>query len=472
MLDWSAVPKVTKILPLQTPIIFPRNTKKKCKLVPHHCCSIRCNCFLQNNSVANRNNAAASVEHCCSIRQKLKIMDTIARIKSLAREYFEDVVFHRRHFHASPELSLQEQKTAAYIVAQLKEMGIPYQEGIAGTGLVATITGSKGPGGVVALRADMDALPIQEENRVEYKSAHPGVMHACGHDVHMASLLGTARILQAMRGEWGGTVRLFFQPSEEKAPGGANLMIGEGVLKDPVPSAIFGQHVFPGLPAGKVGVKSGKYMASADEVYITVKGKGGHAATPHLVIDPIVIASHIVVALQTIVSRNARPPVPTVLSFGRFVGLGHTNIIPDEVKLEGTFRTFDEEWREKALRRIRETAVFIAQGMGGDCEVYVEKGYPFLVNDEQLTDSFRKLAGEYLGPGNVEELDLAMTSEDFSFFSQHLPAVFYRLGIRNVEKGFTSNLHTPTFDVDEQALETGMGLMAYIALSRLSGSDK
>lgn len=396
-------------------------------------------------------------------------MDRITRIKALASEYFEDVVFYRRHFHASPELSLQEHKTAAYIVAQLKEMGIPYQEGVAGTGVVATIAGAGGGDGVVALRADMDALPIQEENRVAYKSVNPGVMHACGHDVHMASLLGTARILQAMRGEWGGTVRLFFQPSEEKAPGGANLMIGEGVLEDPVPAAIFGQHVFPGLPAGKVGVRSGKYMASADEIYITVKGLGGHAATPHMVVDPIVIASHIVVALQTIVSRNARPPIPTVLSFGRIVGSGHTNIIPDEVKLEGTFRTFDEEWREKALQRIRETAVFIAQGMGGDCEVYVEKGYPFLVNDEKLTADFRRLAEQYVGPANVEELDLAMTAEDFAFFSQHLPAVFYRLGIRNVEKGITSNLHTPTFDVDERALETGMGLMAHIALSRLAG---
>lgn len=396
-------------------------------------------------------------------------MDTIKRIKSLAREYFDDVVFYRRHFHTLPELSMHEHKTAAYIVTQLKEMGIPYREGIAGTGVVATITGKRESGAVVALRADMDALPIQEENRVEYKSVHPGVMHACGHDVHMASLLGTARILQAMRDDWGGTVKLLFQPSEEKAPGGANLMIGEGVLADPQPEAVIGQHVFPGLPAGKVGVRGGKYMASADEIYMTIKGKGGHAATPHMLVDPIVIASHIVVALQTIVSRNARPPVPTVLSFGRFVGSGHTNIIPDEVKLEGTFRTFDEEWREKALQRIRETAVFIAQGMGGDCDVYIEKGYPFLVNDERLADSFRQLAGEYVGPENVEELDLAMTAEDFAFFSQHLPSVFYRLGIRNVEKGITSNLHTPTFDVDERALETGMGLMAYVALSRLSG---
>lgn len=389
------------------------------------------------------------------------------RIKALSKEYFDQVVFYRRHFHAAPEVSLHEHKTAAYIVSQLVDMGIPYQEGVAGTGVVAVIEGALKSEATIALRADMDALPITEENRVEYKSVNHGVMHACGHDVHMASLLGTARILQSLRKEWGGTIKLFFQPSEEKCPGGARLMINEGVLENPAPASVFGQHVFPGLPAGKVGIRSGKYMASADEIYIHIKGKGGHAAMPHMIVDPIVIASHVVVALQTIVSRSARPTVPTVLSFGRFEGLGHTNIIPGGVKLEGTFRTFDEEWREKALQRIRETAVFIAQGMGGDCEVFVEKGYPFLVNDHRLAADFKKLASAYLGPENVEELDLAMTAEDFAFFSQRLPSCFYRLGIRNVEKGITSNLHTPTFDVDELALETGMGLMAYLALSEL-----
>jgi amidohydrolase len=394
-------------------------------------------------------------------------MDLIERIKKLSATHFEEVVFHRRHFHAAPELSMREHKTAAYIVHQLSAMGIPYREGIAGTGVMAMIRGERESGAVVALRADMDALPITEENKVDYRSANQGVMHACGHDVHMASLLGTARILQALRAEWGGTVKLFFQPSEEKAPGGAQLMIREGVLQDPVPGSVWGQHVFPGLPAGKVGIKGGQYMASADEIYITVKGKGGHAAMPHLLTDPVVIASHIVVALQGIVSRNARPPVPTVLSFGRIEGLGQTNIIPDHVKLEGTFRTFDETWREKALQRIRETSVFIAQGLGGDCEVYVEKGYPFLVNDQGLASDFREMASAYLGPENVEDLDLAMTAEDFAFFSQQLPSCFYRLGIRNVEQGITSNLHTPTFDVDERALETGMGLMAWIALQKL-----
>ena len=394
-------------------------------------------------------------------------MSLMERIKTLSKEYFDEVVFFRRHFHATPELSMKEHKTADYIASRLKDMGIAFEEGVAETGIVAIIEGKDPASAVVALRADMDALPIQEENRVEYRSGNPGVMHACGHDVHMASLLGTAKILQSLKDEWKGTVKLIFQPSEEKYPGGASLMIQEGVLENPKPRSIFGQHVFPGLPAGKVGIRSGRYMASTDEVFITVKGKGGHAATPHLNVDPIVISSHIVLALQQIVSRNAKPYIPTVLSFGRICGEGQTNVIPDEVKIEGTLRTFDEEWRQKAHLRIRETAVFVAQGMGGDCEVYIDKGYPFLVNDETLATNFREYASEYLGKENVEELDLSMTAEDFAYYSQRIPACFYRLGIRNIEQGITSNLHTSTFDVDEAALETGMGLMAWVALKEM-----
>ncbi len=395
-------------------------------------------------------------------------MDIINRIKELSGNYYEEAVFFRRHFHAAPELSMQEHRTASFIASQLDQMGIAYEEGIAQTGLVARIEGRDPASALLALRADMDALPIHEKNRVEYKSANPGVMHACGHDVHMASLLGTAKILHTLRDQWRGTVKLIFQPSEEKAPGGASMMLEEGVLDNPRPGAIFGQHVFPGLPAGKVGIRSGPYMASADEVFITVKGKGGHAAKPEQNIDPIVIASHIVVALQQIVSRNATPYIPTVLSFGRIIGEGHTNVIPDEVKLEGTFRTFDEDWRQRAHLRIRETAVFMAQGMGGDCDVFIDKGYPYLVNDERLTASFRDYAREYLGDDNVQDLDLSMTAEDFAFYSQKMDACFYRLGVRNVEKGFTANLHTSTFDVDEKALETGMGLMAYAAIRELA----
>lgn len=395
-------------------------------------------------------------------------MDLLANIKNLSEKYFDDIVAIRRHLHSYPELSMQEHKTSAFIARQLEAMGIPFERGIAGTGLVGLIRGRKAEGRVLALRADMDALPITEANEVPYKSLNTGVMHACGHDVHMASLLGAARILNDLRDYWGGMIKLIFQPSEETAPGGAKLMIEQGVLENPAPEAVFGQHVFVPIPAGKVGIRSGKYMASADEIYLTVKGKGGHAATPHLNIDPIVIASHIVVALQTIVSRSAKAAMPSVLSFGKIQGLGRTNIIPDEVHIEGTFRTFNEEWRAEALQRIADMAVGIAKGMGGDCEVYIEKGYPFLVNDDKLADAFREYASEYLGHENVEELDLAMTAEDFAFFSQHLPSCFYRLGISNPEKGPGGNLHTPSFDVDENALKTGMGLMAYVAMASTS----
>ncbi len=399
-------------------------------------------------------------------------MKLLQKVRALSREYHEDVVFFRRHFHTLPELSMQEHKTAAFIAARLKELGITVQEGIAGTGLVALIEGKNAASAVVALRADMDALPIQEENRVDYKSAVPGVMHACGHDLHMASLLGTAKILHALRDHWHGSVKLIFQPSEERYPGGASLMIREGVLENPRPAAIFGQHVFPSLPAGKIGVRSGRYMASTDEVYITVKGKGGHAATPQLNVDPILIASHIVVALQQIVSRNATPNIPTVLSFGRIIGDGQMNVIPDEVKIDGTFRTFSEEWRQKAHLRIRETAVFIAQGMGGDCDVVIEPGYPFLENDPGLVENFRMFAAEYVGSENIEELDLSMTAEDFAHFAQHVNACFYRLGTSNLKTGITSGLHTSTFDVDEKALETGMGLMAWLAVRELQSMIK
>ncbi len=399
-------------------------------------------------------------------------MAMIDKIQALSKEYFDDVVFYRRHFHATPELSMQESKTAAYIAARLRETGIAFGEGVAETGIVAHIEGKNPKSRLIALRADMDALPIHEKNRVEYRSANPGVMHACGHDVHMASLLGTARILQALRNEWEGTVRLIFQPSEEKYPGGASLMIQQGVLENPRPDAIFGQHVYPGLPAGKAGIRSGNYMASTDEVYLTVKGRGGHAAAPQENVDPIVIASHIVVGLQQIVSRHATPAIPTVLSFGRMIADGQTNVIPDEVTLEGTFRTFDEAWREQAHLRIREVAVFIAQGMRGDCEVFIDRGYPFLVNNHRLAANFRQYAGEYLGWDNVEELELSMTGEDFAYYSQKTDACFYRLGTRNVEQGITSNVHTPTFDIDEKALETGMGLMAYVAIRELSDGNK
>ena len=393
-------------------------------------------------------------------------MNTVDKIKQLAHTYAPDTVQVRRHIHANPELSFEEYNTAAYVKQVLEQYGIA-AESMADTGLVALIKGRNPEKKTIALRADLDALPIVEANEVEYKSKNEGVMHACGHDVHTASLLGAARILQDLREEFEGTVKLVFQPGEEKFPGGASIMIKEGVLQNPAPEGIVGQHVFPMLPAGKVGFKSGMYMASADEIYITVKGKGGHAALPEMNIDPVLISAHLIVALQQIVSRHASPKTPSVLSFGKVEAKGATNVIPNEVKIEGTFRTMNEEWRREAHKKIKKLAEGLCESMGGSCDIDIKNGYPYLKNDPELTGVARSAAEAYLGTDNVVDLDLWMGAEDFAYYSQEVPACFYRLGTRNEERGITSGVHTPTFDIDEAALETGIGLMAYIALQEL-----
>lgn len=388
------------------------------------------------------------------------------KIKSLAARFAPDIIHIRRHFHAHPELSEKEFLTADFICKTLDNYGIAFQRNVGGNGIVATISSNNPEAITIALRADMDALPISESSQVPYKSLHPGVMHACGHDVHLASLLGTARILNELRSELKTNIRLIFQPSEEKFPGGALAMINEGVLKDPVPSAIFGQHVLPTLETGKVGFKTGKYMASTDEVYLTVKGRGGHAATPELNIDPILIASHILIALQQVPSLSEPQGIPTVLSFGRVIADGRTNIIPSEVKIDGTFRTFDEGWRVKAHQKITSIAQDMAENMGGACEVFIAKGYPFLVNDEKVTLEAKALAEAYLDAGNVLDLDQRMTAEDFAYYSHIIPACFYRLGIKNPSWETIRNLHAADFDADERSLETGMGLMAWLAANQ------
>ncbi len=398
-------------------------------------------------------------------------MDLLNRIKQQAAALLPELIDIRRHLHRHPELSMHEARTSNFIQLRLIEMGVPFETGMAKHGVVGLIKG-KNPGSrTIALRADMDALPITEQNETAYCSENPGVMHACGHDVHMTSLLGASAILNELKDEFEGTIKLIFQPSEEKFPGGASMMIAEGVLENPRPEKMFGQHVLPTLEAGKVGFKAGKYMASTDEVYLTVKGRGGHGATPELNVDPVLIAAHILVALQQIVSRNAPPQLPAVLSFGRFIAEGQTNIIPNEVKLDGTLRTFDENWRAEAHMKITHMAQSIAESMGGSCDVFIDKGYPFLVNDAEVTEKARLAAIEYLGAEQVVNLDLRMTAEDFAYYSQQLPVCFYRLGVRNEEKGIVHNLHTTRFDVDESSLETGAGLMAWLAVKALENNN-
>jgi amidohydrolase len=392
----------------------------------------------------------------------------IDSIKNLSKINNKNIVEIRHHLHANPELSFQEFETSKYVKIALENIGISKIEHKANTGLVALIEGKNPSVKTIALRADMDALPIKELNNVAYKSKNEGVMHACGHDVHTSCLLGAAQILFSLRNEFEGTIKLIFQPGEEKLPGGASMMINEGVLKNPDATAIIGQHVMPLIPVGKVGFKNGLYMASTDELYVKVIGKGGHGAMPQLNIDPVVIAAQIIISLQQIVSRMSSPIIPSVLSFGKVIANGATNVIPNEVIMEGTFRTLDEKWRLEAHDKMVKMATMIAESMGGKCEFEVRKGYPFLYNDETLTAKAKQHAIEFLGHENVIDLDIWMAAEDFAYYSQIIPACFYRLGTRNEEKGIVSSVHTPTFDIDENALEIGSGLMAYLAICELA----
>ena len=379
----------------------------------------------------------------------------------------EEIRTVRRHIHQNPELSFQEFNTCNYVWDQLDAAGIANKTRIAGTGIVALVEGRNPSKKVVALRGDMDALPIIEANDVPYKSQNTGVMHACGHDVHTSCLLGAARILNTLKDEFEGTIKLVFQPGEEKLPGGASLMIKEGVLSNPGVSNIIGQHVMPLLPAGTVGFRKGLYMASTDEIYMTIRGKGGHGAQPHQNIDPVTAMAQVITALQQVVSRTANPIIPSVLSFGKVQANGATNIIPNEVYLEGTFRTLDEAWRAKAHESITKIAVGVAESFGCKCDIEIRRGYPFLKNDPELTENAIQNAISYMGADNVVDLDIWMAAEDFSYYSQELPACFYRLGTRNEAKNITSHVHTPTFDIDEDALPIGMGLMAWLAFCEL-----
>jgi len=389
----------------------------------------------------------------------------INRIKDLAGDFFDDLKEIRRYLHQYPELSFQEQNTSAYIIKKLEALNIPYQKGIAKTGVVGRIEGRNPKAHIIGLRADMDALPIMEKNKLPYQSTNIGVMHACGHDFHMACLLGAAGILNQIKNEWEGTVLLIFQPGEELLPGGAQQMIKEGAFKDPKPEIMLALHVQPEMAAGKVGFREGKYMASSDEIYLTVKGKGGHAALPDQVTDTVLAAAQIRVALQQIASQNLQSSNPTILSFGKIIANGATNVIPDEVKMEGTFRTTDEAWRKECHKKIITMVYSTAKSFGVQCEIEIRKGYPVLVNDPVINSKTRNYATQFLGEENIEDLGLRMTSEDFAYFSQEYPSCFFRLGVGDSSVKNPAGLHTSAFQPNEEALQTGSGLFAWLAWS-------
>ncbi|MCC6839997.1 MAG: amidohydrolase [Flavobacteriales bacterium] len=390
---------------------------------------------------------------------------TVEAVKELVKAGHAHAVKDRRHLHARPELSFQEHETAAYIAERLREQGIEVRPGIAGTGVIGVVQGAK-PGRVFCLRADIDALPIQEAEGAPYRSTNPGVMHACGHDAHTAMVLSAGRILHQLRGEWNGTVLLLFQPGEEKIPGGASVVLGEGALKNPAPEGILGQHVTPELEVGKVGFHAGPFMASSDEVYITVKGKGGHAAQPEKLVDPIVIAARLLLALKDEFDAWRRDR-PLVLGFGRVIADGATNVVPDEVRIAGTLRTFDEGLRAELHGWLPRRAAEICAQHGGSCELEVRRGYPVLVNDPPLTERIRGAAAEFLGAEHVVEMPRRMGSEDFAFYTRVMPGCFFRLGTGNLKKGPAPGLHTPSFNIAEEAMAIGAGVMVWGALGEL-----
>lgn len=391
-------------------------------------------------------------------------MKMLNKIKQLSAKYAQEFIDVRHRLHANPELSYKEFNTSKFIQDKLTELGISFSV-MATTGVVAVIEGNNPSSKIIALRADMDALPIQEQNDVPYKSLVDGIMHACGHDVHTTCLLGAAKILKELNGEWEGTVKLIFQLGEEKNPGGASLMIKEGVLQNPAPTKIMALHVHPGLDYGKLSFRKGRVMASADEIFITLKGNGGHAAAPHLTQDIVLIASHLIVSLQQIISRNCNPTSPSVLSICSIHAGNTTNVIPSELKLMGTLRCMDETWRHKAHKLIEQQTKAIVEGMGATYDLLIDIGYPTVDSEPELTEQCTNLAHEFMGIENVQETELRMGAEDFGYYTQQIPGCFFRLGVRNEEQGIIHNVHTPKFNIDERAIEIGMGMMSWLGVS-------
>lgn len=397
----------------------------------------------------------------------------IDTIKQMAAAQHEEVVGWRRWMHRHPELSQEEYGTMAFVAERLTEMGLEPRTGIGRTGVMAMLRGAVEPDSYcVALRADYDALPITEATGLDFASENPGVMHACGHDMHTCSLLGAVKILVQLRDQIRGSLMFIFEPSEEKYPGGARMMMEDGLFDEVLPNEIYSFHCLPEMDCGKVGMRKGRYMASTDELYWTVTGRGGHGATPHLNVDPIVVASHIVIALQQVVSRNAPPMMPTVLTIGKIEDVGgRTNITPETVKMQGIIRTFDPQWRLDAHERIRKISCGVAEAMGADCDLFIDYGYPPVINDDACTQQVHDNAVDFLGADNVEWLDLRMTAEDFAFYQQKIPSCYFRVGIHIPGTPF-SNLHRPNLIVDERSLELANGLVAYNALMALNNRIK
>ena len=396
----------------------------------------------------------------------------INKIKELAHQNSAEIIECRRYLHRHPELSQQEFGTMEYVAQQLRSYGLEPRTGIGKTGCAAVIRGGIEPDSYcIGLRADYDALPLKEETGLPFASENEGVMHACGHDMHTSSLLGAAKILCEIRQELHGSVLLVFEPSEEMYPGGARMMMEDGLFDLAMPNEMYSFHCLPEMECGRIGMRKGKYMASTDELYWTVKGVGGHGATPHLSVDPILIASHIVVALQQVVSRNAMPMMPTTLSFGKFNANGRTNIIPDEVKMEGIIRTFDEKWRLEAHDKIRKISEGIAESMGGSCDLFIDYGYPYVVNDDDCTQQVYDNGVAYLGADKVDWLDMRMTAEDFAFFAQKIPSCYYRIGVHVPGTPFC-NLHRPNLLVDERSIELANGFIAYNCYTALKNKIK
>ncbi len=397
----------------------------------------------------------------------------LCKLKSEIEAVFPKLVEIRRHIHQYPELSFQEYETSAYIQEQLTVLGIPF-EVVANTGVVAILQGEKSASdNIVVLRADIDALPIYEQNQVDYKSVNEGVMHACGHDFHTANLLGVAAILRSYKADFAGKIILLFQPAEEKIPGGAIQILESGILESfgGRIKAILGMHVSPRVPLGKIGLRAGRFMASSDEFYITIKGRGGHAAEPHRAIDPIMIAAQLLTSLQQVVSRKANPDIPSVLTFGRFIGAGAANVIPEEVKLAGTFRTLDETWRQEALATVAEIARTLPTALGATVDLEVRHGYPALNNDSELTQHVKNCLQTSMGNEVIQDLDIWMAAEDFAYYGYKYPALFMLVGTSNTDSATQYGLHNPQFNLDEQAFKTGIAALVNSAISLVNESN-